>query len=352
MDWTCSCGTLNHGNFCPHCGKKRPEGNGVSEPSCKTEPLKLLTTLPYSSNGLCVESLTIDSVKHNLDIVYRNDCGGKIAARSSMEFVLKYGDGIVLWSGFVEVQSNLAAGERCRCTFPYNKNAATLEIGESKILYREPVPADVKINNILPYESNGLIVENADFEHNLASIKMTLTVLNDTGREIVNYLTKVPCDVFDADGRLLKSLDFRGCAAAGERYTVTWTIPGEAASACIGECTAGYTSNFPRFPVREYDGVLSNKCPVALGDITLIDVCRKTGDTISFELSRTDGRPWEKGLALHFEYLSSNFPFYRKFDRAFAAEDISDNTGSIVFTFTLDNEINEFILESATFFDN
>ncbi len=162
-----------------------------------------VTKLPYTVDGLTVNSVTFDDKKISVNVT--NGTGKAIDHLSNIAYKCYDADGNIVKSGSMYLE-DLNDGENCNVSFYLEEGTVKLLFGEAQI-YEGTVTTDGETEEIdgiqvtkLPYTVDGLTVISFKYDGS----KTTVKVKNGTGKAI-DSLSNIAYKCYDADGNIVKS---------------------------------------------------------------------------------------------------------------------------------------------------
>ncbi len=162
-----------------------------------------VTSLPFTFNGLTINSLSIDGSKVTINVT--NNTGKAIDELSSISYKCYDSNGTILKTASVYLE-DMNNGENCNAFF-------YIEAGTTKILftggkvssgeYKEETPTSLMCGlnvTTLPITFNGLTINSFSLDNSEATINVT----NNTGKA-VDEISSISYKCYDSNGTILKT---------------------------------------------------------------------------------------------------------------------------------------------------
>ncbi len=165
--------------------------------------------LPYTLNGLKIESISYDAAKHNVSVVVRNNTG--YAVDSSSYFTYRVYDSVnVLISERTMHVYNMNNNEACLLEFSIHEDAAKVVFFKNEVEKCSYVPSynmttvDGIQVNAMPLDLNGVVINSITFDKKYE--EAVLSVSNKTGMPIAGT-SYISYKVYNNDGYIVTSRD-------------------------------------------------------------------------------------------------------------------------------------------------
>ena len=161
--------------------------------------------LPYSTNGIVIESLTYDAKYGNVSLVIKNNNNFAVNESTGIEYKVYNADNFVVKSSSVYT-THLNAGEKCLRTIALPEGATKVVFGKGTYKTTDALNHGTLSQyngitvNALPYTTNGMKIEDVSVDSNL---RMNVKLRNVSGGAIsssswINY------KCYDANGIIVK----------------------------------------------------------------------------------------------------------------------------------------------------
>ena len=266
-----------------------------------------VTKLPYTSNGLTIES--IERIDNTISLVVTNNTGIPIGGFSY--FTLKCFDaqGNVLHGESVRLWCALNPGEHCRTSFSFREGTKRIIFGEATLYSGDIFPTsgttaiygNYEITKA-PFTIGGLKVESISVDGN----KITLTVVNKTGYAI-SESSRLYCREYDADGLVLGD-DYERVKGMsnGANCTVTFTAASTATKVLFGTAYVEKGEEFASTETAVYDGITFTKLPYTSGGITVQSVSVDRYGYATFKIKNNTGGPISNYSYIRYQMYDSD----------------------------------------------
>jgi len=196
----------------------------------------IVNTLPYTSEGITVLGLVIDSYGR-AEILVKNESGNAISDISSISYKQYDEEGYVLGTGTLYLE-DLNDGDTYIVTTYFDEDVAVLVFGEAEIRKgvafknSKTVTKDGFEMTKLPYEVNGVVVSAIEVDKDNNA---TITMKNTSGSKLKPY-TRMSYKVFDENGYVLlvASIDLNELEP-DESFKKTVSLPYSATKLVLGD---------------------------------------------------------------------------------------------------------------------
>lgn len=168
-----------------------------------------INKMPYSSNGISLESASYDAKYGYLNVMFKNNNKVAISDLSNMEYKVYNAENFVIKSSNVYT-THLNSQEKCIKTISLPEGATRVVFGKADV--REAEALTVKAfstydgisMNTLPYNTNGVKIEAASVDK---SLMLKIRVRNATGNPITSS-TWVNYKCYNSDGVIIRASSF------------------------------------------------------------------------------------------------------------------------------------------------
>lgn len=233
-----------------------------------------VTKLPYTSNGLTITSISIETGLNILvSISVKNETGKAVQEISHFDYKCYDSNGNLIRDDKVYLE-DMNNGETCTVEFYIEENTAKIIFCEATI-YED----DITQNTVtamydgyevtkLPYTSKGMTVDSISFDNSF-SLKVTITATNNTGVSI-EKITNIDYKCYDADENVIDSgsLYFE-YLNDGEKCIIQQYFPEDTVKIILGEATIWEYNIIADTPTTDYDGVAVTTLPYTSNGITI-----------------------------------------------------------------------------------
>ena len=231
-----------------------------------------INALPYSSNGLCLESAEFDAKNSKLRLTFKNENSFAISDYSYMEYKVYNAENFVIRSSSYS-PTHLNSNEKCIKEYYLPEGATKIVFGKVVVKETESLTADsfseyesIEMNT-LPYVTSGLRIEEVVSVDKYGT--MTLKIRNVTGGAIksgawINY------KCYNSDGAIIRASSTSLVTLNNnEAQLCSIVLPEGTAKVVFLNAKSNPGEEKKDFDVAEVNGILINKCPVTINGLTI-----------------------------------------------------------------------------------
>lgn len=254
-----------------------------------------ITKLPYSYNGITVNSVSVDKKYGRIDCVVSNTSGAAVRDITSCAYRCYDASGKVLRTSDFYLE-DLNNGEKCKAYFYYPEGTSKIQFGEIDVKKDEHHTdnatssfAGMKCFS-LPYSSKGLTLKLTGYKDRNISYQIT----NNTGKTISVAYFSIKC--YDAEGYVLSTESFAGYRLnngdtySGNNYVKEGTAKLVLKSVKYKEAEEKYLVT----PVSDVAGYKITTLPYTVGNIKITSVS-VDGRKMYFTYENRTGAPVNGG---------------------------------------------------------
>ena len=279
----------------PAASEPEPETsvNTDSETTAKYSGVTV-TKLPYTNNGLTIESISFGDYDEVIVLV-TNNTGAPIASYSSICYECYDADGTLLNSSDTYLE-DLNDGETAQVYFYATTDTAKILFGEADIFEgtKTVKPSSTAVYsgitaNKLPYTDNDLTIESISFgDYDEAIVHIT----NNTGNAITGY-SNFTYKCYNADGIVLASSEiFLEDLNDGETCETTFYLPEDVSEIFFFTAqTYEGTKTVAPSSTSVYSGVTVNKLPYTNKGLTIESISFGDYGEVFFLVTNNTGAP-------------------------------------------------------------
>lgn len=264
-----------------------------------------ITKLPYTYNGITVESLTVDTKYERVYCVAKNVSGSAVKNTTECAYRCYDASGKVLKTSSFYLE-DLNNGEKCKPSFAYPTGTVKIQFGEVDVRKDEHHTdnATSSFSGLKcfqnPYTSKGLTLKLTGMDDRKISYQIT----NNTGKTLSSAYFNIKC--YDAEGYVLTTTSFyayrlnNGDTFSGYTYIKEGTTKLVAKSIGVNESTENYLVT----SVSDVSGYKVTSLPYTAAGINVSSVS-VDGRKMTFVCENKTGAPIEGGTV-----------YFRLFDAA------------------------------------
>ncbi len=273
-----------------------------------------VTKLPYTEQGITVDSVTFNEKSHIVGFVVTNNSGAPISGSSSMKYKCYDANGSTLSSGSVSFKP-LNNKEKCLCEISFPAAASKIQIGDFRIdkdvYYVDN--ANSSIENVkcpkFPISDKGIVcnavsVTRDNYYH---SPDLTYTIKNTTGKTISFANMYFKC--YDSAGYVLGTKLFSASDLnAGESYKYMSSLPEGTVKITYMYSYVSFYSNgktFPKSEVKNYGSLKITGLPYSTAGLTIEKLNEVKNDRAYFTVSNKTGKALDDNAYIEYRMFDS-----------------------------------------------
>ena len=254
--------------------------------------------MPLDINGIVVSSISFDKKYERAELVISNKTGYPISSSSSISYKTYDSNGYIIGTKDVYLEE-MNNNENAIVDFYYDEGVTKFvfyksDIRKSESLYQgEMVDIGGFSVNKLPYESNGLILENAVFNSKDNSLNVTLK--NNNSFAISDY-SSMEYKVYNADNFVIKSYSVSPTHLnSKEKCLRLIYLPEGATKIVFGKATYKETETMTEGNLSVYDGIEVNSLPYTTGGLKIEEVSVDKYSAMKLKIRNVTGSAIKSG---------------------------------------------------------
>ncbi|MBR5428519.1 MAG: hypothetical protein IK118_09245 [Clostridia bacterium] len=259
----------------------------------------VFTKLPYTVEGLTVNSITVDGMQVNVNVT--NGTGKAIKDISYIDYKCYDAEGTILKSRSLYLRK-LNNGESCNVSFYLEEGVVKVLFGGAKIYEGTATDAGAteEIDGILftklPYTVEGLTINSISVD----GTRIVLNVTNGTGMAIKD-ITNIEYKSYDASGNILKTDEvFLKHMNAGESCITSFSVNENTVKVLFGEAKIYEGTATEIGSTEPIDGIQVSKLPYSVDGLQITGVVIEDGKVTVNVRNNTGGAI--KGVSTYIAY--------------------------------------------------